>query len=451
MYHDTKSAEERTGNLAGDASVKNEGEQKSGNGIRAVLCLEFVICILGLFYITLFSRENSLYRKIITDPLRSYRMWFSGNWISGRAILRNIALFVPIGYLTAELLPGRGSETGDRKRIAAAATAGLTLSLVIEAAQYFTGRGTADLSDILNNTAGALLGAVLLLAVASAERKPAREDGKAGGNKLCIAGGLLLTAATLIGCVQMHAMVGNAASNVSQFDFRIDTVAAAEDELAFSGRCSTYYFPTPTYTIYLKGDRIVRAETYVDGDTFSARADVPSRGTYEVLIQFKDYNRVPTSTYIKNGSPVFVADDTAAPPDDPSLQGAVLKAYSSAFDTYVFEKDGSLLWLIGCRLEDSTEIICHIETNEPEKLPENRRQYGFDNLGFYPAQNEGQPIGHYRVFQKALPASYNITGVSVGFDSKGRVTWSQRFRVEDNDGREEGPLQGEAVREIESA
>lgn len=248
----------------------------------------------------------------------------------------------------------------------------------------------------------------------------------------CIGAASFLTAASVIGCIQMRNITGGTSPNVNQFYFRIDKVGASKG-LSFSGQCLTYYLPTPDYTIYLKGERITVAETNINGNTFTAKAEVPQHGTYEVLIKFKGFSRVSTATFIKDGNVLYVADETAVPPDDPRLNGAVLKAYSSAFDTYVYEKDGSLIWLIGYDIEDTTEIILHIDTNEPEKLPENRKKYGFDNLGFHATRNEVEPTGHYRVFVKELPGGYNITGVTVGFNTNNRVIWSHRFRVEDND------------------
>ena len=39
-------------------------------------------------------------------------------------------------------------------------------------------------------------------------------------------------------------------------------------------------------------------------------------------------------------------------PKNDLLVGAVLKAYSSVYDTYVFEQNKSLLWLIGYDIDD---------------------------------------------------------------------------------------------------
>ena len=63
-------------------------------------------------------------------------------------------------------------------------------------------------------------------------------------------------------------------------------------------------------------------------------------------------------------------------------------------------------------------------------MPENRKQYGFDNIGFKATSNEIEPIGHYRVFRKTLPDIYNITGITVGLNAGGNIKWSYKFRTE---------------------
>ena len=92
-----------------------------------------------------------------------------------------------------------------------------------------------------------------------------------------------------------------------------------------------------------------------------------------------------------------------------------------------------LLWLIGTEIDKSTEVIYHIHTDEPEKLPENRVQYGFDNRGFRVgaerAENELEPIDLYRVFERKIPDEYNVTAIVVGFNTDGTITWSDSFRV----------------------
>lgn len=61
-------------------------------------------------------------------------------------------------------------------------------------------------------------------------------------------------------------------------------------------------------------------------------------------------------------------------------------------------------------------------------------QNGFDNRGFRVgterAENELEPIDHYRVFERGIPEGYNVTAIVVGFNTDGAITWNDSFRIE---------------------
>lgn len=76
-------------------------------------------------------------------------------------VLLNIALFVPLGFLLPLLAK-------PFRKWYAALGAGFGVSLLIELAQFFTGRGMCDVDDLFTNTLGAMLGwcaAMLVLAL----------------------------------------------------------------------------------------------------------------------------------------------------------------------------------------------------------------------------------------------------------------------------------------------
>ena len=76
-------------------------------------------------------------------------------------VLLNIALFVPLGFLLSLLAK-------PFRKWYAALGAGFGVSLLIELAQLFTGRGMCDVDDLFTNTLGAMLGwcaAMLVLAL----------------------------------------------------------------------------------------------------------------------------------------------------------------------------------------------------------------------------------------------------------------------------------------------
>ena len=106
---------------------------------------------------------------------------------------------------------------------------------------------------------------------------------------------------------------------------------------------------------------------------------------------------------------------------DPTFDSAILKAFIPEYDTFIYQKDNKMLWLIGAEIDSKTEMIFHLYTDQPELLPERRRIYKFDNLGFRINEKGGdKSIGHYRFFEKPIPSNYHITNVIVGFSGNGK-------------------------------
>jgi uncharacterized membrane protein YfcA len=92
-------------------------------------------------------------------------------------VLGNVALFVPVGWLVAAVAR---RDQGLGRRVVAATCAGLLLSALVETAQHAIGRAT-DVDDVLLNTAGALVGAVIgaaLSSVRSGDPAPGRASGR---------------------------------------------------------------------------------------------------------------------------------------------------------------------------------------------------------------------------------------------------------------------------------
>ena len=71
----------------------------------------------------------------------------------------NILIFAPFGFLALPFLGGRGS-TG---AVVMTVFAGAMLSIVIEISQWAFGVGVTEVDDLILNTAGTLLGALLCL------------------------------------------------------------------------------------------------------------------------------------------------------------------------------------------------------------------------------------------------------------------------------------------------
>lgn len=145
-----------------------------------------------------------------------------------------------------------------------------------------------------------------------------------------------------------------------------------------------------------------------------------------------------TVTYIHNNEVEYVSGEIIVPETqgtdlDWLVKTGILKTYVPENEVYVYQFNNVLYWLIGHPVDKRTEIIFHLHTNEPEKLPEHRKKYKFDNLGFRPGGKteitNTMRCGKYRVFEKSLPSEYNITSVTVGFNTDGKITWTRSFRV----------------------
>ena len=114
----------------------------------------FLIYLFCIFYITLFNREPTYRRRVLT-PLWEYRnlIYEQGDyWF--QQITCNILMLVPFGAFI-------GCRFKNMTIIQAAFLGG-AFSMFIEITQYFTGRGLLEFDDIFNNTFGAVLGFVFV-------------------------------------------------------------------------------------------------------------------------------------------------------------------------------------------------------------------------------------------------------------------------------------------------
>jgi glycopeptide antibiotics resistance protein len=121
----------------------------------------FLIYIMGVLTLTFIIRETMIFRLpdnrgLILEPFReveafihqpNHLFWFM-------QIFLNILLFVPLGFM----LPLLSNRFRNPKVIV---LTGFMFSGAIEAMQYITGRGLTEIDDVINNTAGALVGFIM--------------------------------------------------------------------------------------------------------------------------------------------------------------------------------------------------------------------------------------------------------------------------------------------------
>ena len=340
-------------------------------------------------------------------PLWSYTS--HGHW---NQIFQNIALFVPLGFFLSSTF------SSSKRPVLWPILSALLVSVAVEVTQFFTYRGMLDVDDLISNCCGAAAGMLIYKAV-----------GKLSRDDVWKWTGRVMLTAGLIGCIMVA--VPAAKSNIStriteQFWFSVSSVTL-NDKLSTAGECFLYDRTTPDYTIFVGG---APATTVVEGEKFIAEAE--ASGKAEVQVKFRGFPVMPTGVWINGERIEYVAGEVPVIKGLP--EGAVLKAWNEEYDTLVYQDGERLLWLIGTEIDKSTEVIYHIHTTQPEFLPEKRVQYGFDNRGFRVgaerAENELEPIDHYRVFERGIPEGYNVTAIVVGFNTDGAISWNDSFRIE---------------------
>ncbi len=122
---------------------------------KKVLAL-FVVYMLALAYMTIFSRPEGHSREILLhfDSIHDAISLHSLKPL--RHMFLNVVLFVPVGILIPLIYP-EGLEY-----FLYIAPLGMMLSTLIEGAQMLLHLGQCDLEDILANTLGAVVGLILL-------------------------------------------------------------------------------------------------------------------------------------------------------------------------------------------------------------------------------------------------------------------------------------------------
>lgn len=394
-----------------------------------VAMLAFVGCIV---YITLISRSPSLSKQFGTQLFHSWREWMAGDEAMGEGILENIGLFAPFGYLAAAFLNSVEEEqdkSAKNVRSFLALMLGFLLSLTIELVQYRTGKGSFDVDDLVHNTLGTGIGLLAYRICALS----AKEERNRTGNVLVYAVlPALMLAAGGFGCWKMSRMV--VMTNLQacqQFWFSVDSVNAD----SFSGRCYFYDGVTPNYTLLLSdGKRSQKAEMTQQGRTYTATAQRTAGEQYEVKVQFDGYGTLPTGVFLTDGKTEYVTNQVTPPvgADGAPLvpEDAVLKACTEELGVYVYQSGDKLIWLVGDKVDDDTELIYHIYSSAPEKLPKERWEYGFDNMGFGSGEPDKTYSG-YRMFTRPIPKRYPVSSIIVGLNpgtKASEVIWNATFR-----------------------
>ena len=130
-------------------------QAQQADGSRGLCRLALFGYIVTLLYVTVLSRQSILETRLQLIPFLEF------NRIKGIGFAENMILFVPAGALfLLSVSP----------RLPRGLVFGFLLSLGIEAIQYISHRGVADIDDLIANTLGAALGTIFCLGVQQLNR-----------------------------------------------------------------------------------------------------------------------------------------------------------------------------------------------------------------------------------------------------------------------------------------
>ena len=392
------------GEINPQREARRTGSERKKRIVYVVFSLAYVLCIL---YITILSRTPSLARTVRPIPFWSLLDCFQGNWARGGSIALNIILFIPLGYLVA----------GAWKRKCVPFFISLAISIAIEVVQYFSYRGYFDTDDIIVNFLGGVIGAYCYWRFGERlKRWPVPT---------------VLLLAGIIGCIITKS---NTVIYETQFDFQIQSVEVQKETITLNGTCDIYRRDFLPYRVQLKGeDGVIQTTTDIKDTQFTATANVPG-AEYEVDVVFSEYQTISTGTYLNGDQVVYVPGapipEVSGTDLEEIIKNGVLKVYNEDFDVFVYQVEDRLYWIIGADFDAS--VIYHLYTTEPENLPENRQQYGFDNRGFRIGSEkdltEVMSCGKYRVFSDIIPREYYVTAIAVGMNKGPDILWREYFR-----------------------
>lgn len=369
--------------------------------------MTYVLCVL---YITILSRTPALARTVRPIPFWSFLDWLEGNWARGGSIALNIILFIPLGYLLAGVRV--------RRRKSSSILICLAVTVAIETIQFVTYRGYFDTDDVIANFLGGLSGVLCYQRFSERLKKHHIP--------------VILIMSGIVGCI---ISAENSQIYETQFDFQIQSVEIQDGNIKLSGTCSIYRRDFLPYQIQFKGKKeVFLAKTEIIDDQFIAIAEAPDEDC-EVNVVFNGYQPISTGTYLNNGQIEYVIDNPKLDVSETDLEfivkDGILKAYNAEYDVYVYQLGNRLYWLIGEDFDAS--VIYHLYTEEPENLPEERQQYGFDNRGFKKGSEKEltntMNCGKYQVFSDIIPTEYMITAVAVGMNKGPDVFWREYFRL----------------------
>ena len=140
------------------------GKRSRGGRLGRAAFSALLSYVFLLLVMLVLSRSGRSEPSAILDPFYSYRKIFaftpgSFEWLCLDVF--NCLLYLPLGVFFAAWRQSGDIDEKGRGTLWRAAARGFALSLLIETLQYLLRRGVFELDDLLHNTLGTLLGALL--------------------------------------------------------------------------------------------------------------------------------------------------------------------------------------------------------------------------------------------------------------------------------------------------
>ena len=117
------------------------------------------------------------------------------------------------------------------------------------------------------------------------------------------------------------------------------------------------------------------------------------------------------------------------------IEDGDLKKYDKEEKLWIYQYEGELYFILdstfGSMAETGIGIPVMPKTCQEELLPEHRKQYGFDHIGFYYENMEYQREGvlPYQVVKVSLPTEYVITYISTGLFIDREDKWLKAINI----------------------
>lgn len=139
---------------------------------RSLLAVVFGVYLVGLVWLVLWKLHEPY---VSADPSHTIKLipfvrtaTFGAS--APKEVLANVAVFVPFGVFAGLLARGGFAPIA----------LGAWLSLALESAQFITGVGVFDTTDLITNTSGTVVGVILAVLTRRAWEPPRRPAGLPG-------------------------------------------------------------------------------------------------------------------------------------------------------------------------------------------------------------------------------------------------------------------------------